>query len=95
MNTRQTPSSGSLHPDCSVIVAPVEFAAKLPPQHLMPAEWGLKKTVRDLEIQLGTVEAYNRLVSAAKELKSKMDDGKAAAPFDQYAARRCGAYSQR
>ena len=78
----------------SVIVAPPEFAAKLPPQHLMPAEWGLKNTVRDLEIQLGTVEAYNRLVAAAKELKAKMDDGKADAPFAQYAARRCGAYSQ-
>ena len=35
--------------------------------------------MRDLETQMGTVEAYNRLCDAAEKLKAKIDAGKAEA----------------
>lgn len=60
----------------------------------MPAEWGLKNSVRDLEIQLGTVEAYNRLVAAAQELRTKIAADKHELPSPQYADRRGGSFSQ-
>lgn len=49
-----------------------------PPKRIMrPCEWGLLGTVRDLETQMGTVEAYNRLCDAAQKLKTKIDAGEA------------------
>lgn len=44
---------------------------------MRPCEWGLIGTVRDLETQMGTVEAYNRLCDAAEALKAKIDRGDA------------------
>jgi hypothetical protein len=38
-----------------------------------PCDWGLEGAVQNLEIQLGTVEAYNRLVEAAEILKARID----------------------
>ena len=34
--------------------------------------------------QLGTIEAYNRLVKQAEGLKRKIDKGQACAPLDMY-----------
>lgn len=48
-----------------------------PKRVIRPCEWGLLNTVRDLEIQMGTVEAYNRLCDAAQKLKDKIDAGDA------------------
>lgn len=50
-----------------------------PKRIMRPCEWGLLGTVRDLETQMGTVEAYNRLCDAAEKLKAKIDSGKAEA----------------
>jgi len=58
---------------------PVKATADRPaPKRIMrPCEWGLLGTVRDLETQMGTVEAYNRLCDAAQQLKAKIDAGNA------------------
>jgi hypothetical protein len=48
-----------------------------PRRIIRPCEWGLLGTVRDLETQMGTVEAYNRLCDAAQQLKAKIDRGDA------------------
>ncbi|HVM91358.1 MAG TPA: hypothetical protein VMT67_01030 [Terriglobales bacterium] len=50
-----------------------------PKRIMRPCEWGLLGTVRDLETQMGTVEAYNRLCDAAQRLKAKIDAGQAEA----------------
>jgi len=58
---------------------PVKGASERPaPRRIMrPCEYGLLGTVRDLETQMGTVEAYNRLCDAAQRLKAKIDAGDA------------------
>jgi hypothetical protein len=58
---------------------PVKATSDRPaPKRIMrPCEWGLLGTVRDLETQMGTVEAYNRLCDAAQKLKAKIDAGEA------------------
>lgn len=58
---------------------PVKATSDRPaPKRIMrPCEWGLLATVRDLETQMGTVEAYNRLCDAAQKLKAKIDAGHA------------------
>ena len=58
---------------------PVKGASERPaPRRIMrPCEYGLLGTVRDLETQMGTVEAYNRLCDAAQRLKTKIDAGDA------------------
>ena len=58
---------------------PVNGSASRPtPRKIVrPCEWGLMGTVKDLETQLGTVEAYNRLCDAAQALKTKIDRGDA------------------
>jgi hypothetical protein len=49
-----------------------------PPKPIIrPCDYGLILTVDSLEAQVGTIEAYNRLVAAALKLKSKIDAGKA------------------
>ena len=45
-----------------------------------PCDFGLKLTVIDLETQLGTIEAYNRLVLATLRLKRKIDVGQVLEP---------------
>ena len=53
--------------------------APLPTPIVRPCDWGLKRVIGDMESQLGTIEAYNRLAIAAAALKSKIDAGKAEA----------------
>lgn len=49
-----------------------------PPKHLMrPCDYGLVLAISELEAQLGSVEAYNRLCDAAFCLKAKIDAGHA------------------
>jgi hypothetical protein len=49
-----------------------------PPKRLMrPCDWGLRNAINALETQLGTIEAYNRLATAAHELKAQIDAGQA------------------
>lgn len=51
-----------------------------PPKHLMrPCDYGLLGAIHDLETQLGTVEAYNRLCDAAAAMKAQIDAGRAKA----------------
>jgi hypothetical protein len=51
-----------------------------PPKRILrPCDYGLMGSMRDLETQLGTVEAYNRLCDAAASLKAKIDRGDAKA----------------
>jgi len=48
------------------------------PQRIMrPCDYGLLGAIRNLETQLGTIEAYNRLATAAHQLKAKIDAGDA------------------
>lgn len=55
-------------------------ADKSPPKPIVrPCDWSLKGAVISLETQLGTIEAYNRLATAAAELKAKIDAGQAQA----------------
>jgi len=56
---------------------PVTGVADRPaPKKIMrPCDYGLLGTVRDLETQVGTVEAYNKLCDAAAKLKAKIDAG--------------------
>lgn len=57
-----------------------------PPKRIMrPAEYGLLGAVRNLETQLGTVEAYNRLCDVAARLKATIDAGEAKAQLSMFA----------
>jgi hypothetical protein len=49
----------------------------LPRRIVRPCDYGLLSAVKALETQLGTIEAYNRLVEAATAMKSRIDSGKA------------------
>lgn len=51
----------------------------LPAPVIRPCDWGLKGAIHNLETQLGTVEAYNRLATAAAALKAKIEAGQAQA----------------
>lgn len=48
-----------------------------PKRILRPCEYGLWASVKDLETQLGTVEAYNRLCDWAERFKAQIDRGDA------------------
>ncbi|WP_454826085.1 hypothetical protein [Paraburkholderia xenovorans] len=50
-----------------------------PRRIVRPCEWGLRAAITDMETQMGTVEAYNRLCDAAQQLKAKIDRGDAQA----------------
>ncbi|MFP3708676.1 hypothetical protein [Paraburkholderia tropica] len=58
---------------------PVKATSDRPaPKRIMrPCEYGLWGAVKDMETQMGTVEAYNRLCDWAQTLKAKIDAGKA------------------
>lgn len=66
---------------------PVKQVSDRPaPKRIMrPCEYGLRGTVRDMETQMGTVEAYNRLCDAAAILKAKIDAGDAKAQHAMWA----------
>lgn len=59
------------------IIHPPEFEAPVPRAILRPCDWGLKMAVTNLEVQLGSIEAYNRLVGACERLKAQIDAGEA------------------
>ena len=56
----------------------------LPRRIMRPCDYGLLSAVRACEIQVGTVEAFNRLCEAAAGLKRKIDAGDATAPHDRW-----------
>lgn len=64
--------------------------APLPNPIVRPCDWGLKLAISNLETQLGTIEAYNRLATAAAALKAKIDAGNAEAQ-NAYFAKSTGA----
>lgn len=48
-----------------------------PKRIMRPCDYGLLGAINGLEIQLGTIEAYNRLAEAAHALKEKIEAGNA------------------
>lgn len=59
-----------------MIINVPEFSKVSPRRILRPCDYSLLNAVSALEVQLGTVEAYNRICSAAESLKAKIDAGK-------------------
>lgn len=49
----------------------------VPKRIIRPCEYGMWNAVKDMETQMGTVEAYNRLCDWAQALKEKIDSGEA------------------
>lgn len=58
----------------------------MPRPIVRPCDWGLLGAVNNLETQLGTIEAYNRLATAAHALKAKIDAGQALPQNPMFAA---------
>lgn len=58
-----------------------------------PCDYGLELAVMNLEAQLGTIEAYNRLATAAHALKAQIDAGNAKAQYAMYAVSTRGSES--
>lgn len=56
-----------------------------PRRLVRPCDYGLLLAVQHLETQLGTIEAYNRLVQAANVLRKKVERGEAKAQNPIYA----------
>lgn len=53
-----------------------ETTDRPPPKRIWrPCDYGLMGAVRNMETQVGTVEAYNKLCNAAEALKQKIDAG--------------------
>ena len=46
---------------------------ELPLPIMRPCEYGLRNAVQQLETQLGTIEAYNRLVKEATAIRVRID----------------------
>lgn len=49
--------------------------APAPKRIVRPCDYGLRASVMDLETQLGTIEAYNRLVDEAARLRKRIESG--------------------
>lgn len=58
---------------------PTGTPMEAPKRIVRPCDYGLRGAVVSLEQQLGTIEAYNRLVEAAAVLSARIDAGKAEA----------------
>lgn len=58
---------------------PTGTPLEAPKPIVRPCDYGLRSAVFSLEQQLGTIEAYNRLVEAAAVLRACIDAGKAQA----------------
>lgn len=58
---------------------PTGTPMEAPKRIVRPCDYGLRGAVYSLEQQLGTIEAYNRLVEAAAVLRARIDAGKAEA----------------
>lgn len=63
--------------DPEIIIRPDEFLPAVPRTIKRPADYTLDLAVDALETQLGTIEAYNRLVQACEAMREKIDAGKA------------------
>jgi len=63
------------------IVRPTEFMDEAPQHIKRPCDYSLDIAVGNLETQLGTIEAYNRIASMARQLRKKIDAGNAKAPL--------------
>jgi hypothetical protein len=50
-----------------------------------PCDWALEAATVALETQVGTIEAYNRIVSAAVRLRARIDAGDVKAQNPLYA----------
>lgn len=62
---------------------------------LRPCDWKLRSAVMQLEMELGTIEAYNRLVAAAATVKQRIDAGQAQPQYPQYAVHPRGDHGPR
>jgi len=71
--------------DIRQIPSPKETSREAPKRIKRPCEWGMQGAVRDMETQMGTVEAYNRLCDWAQHLKEKIDRGDAQAQAAMWA----------
>ncbi len=58
----------------------------LPLRIKRPCDFGLEGAINDLETQLGTIEAYNRLAEAAQRLKARIERGSIKSQNPIYAA---------
>lgn len=54
---------------------PTGTPMRLPNRVVRPCDHGLVLAARELETQLGTIEAYNRLVECAQSFKARIDAG--------------------
>ena len=69
----------------TVEILNVQGNLRKPPKPIIrPCEWGLKGTITDLEMQMGSIEAYNMLIDYAAKLKRKIDSGNARAQNPLY-----------
>lgn len=59
--------------------------AVLPDAIFRPCDAGLQLATMNLETELGTIEAYNRLVRMARKLKHQIDRGEAKPQSPLYA----------
>lgn len=62
-----------------------------PPRIVRPCDYALRNAQFALETQLGTIEAYNRLATAAHDLKAKIDAGEAVPQNPLFAVSATGA----
>ncbi|WP_186145957.1 hypothetical protein [Burkholderia gladioli] len=65
--------------DVRAFPSPTATSRAAPKRIMRPCEYGLWGAVKDMETQMGTVEAYNRLCDWAEHLKAKIDRGDAQA----------------
>jgi hypothetical protein len=74
-------------PETTVVAWPLPtgVAAAAPKRIKRPCDWGLDCAVHDLEVQLGTIEAYNRLVEAAEQMRAEIEAGRVKAQNPLYA----------
>lgn len=54
-----------------------QTSRRTPPKRIKrPCDYGLQAAIRDCEMQVGSVETYNKLCDAAAAMKQKIDAGK-------------------
>lgn len=59
------------------VIRPSEFLPAVPRNLKRPCDYGLEKAMANLEDQLGTIEAYNRLCCACDKMRAQIDAGNA------------------
>ena len=81
MTTSKTPPNEGLAALPGSVIRPPEFLTPLPDSIMLPCDYSLAGAVMALETQLGTIEAYNRMVAYAKRLKLQITRGEARDPI--------------